>query len=83
MEIQHETIDRDKVRIVQTPQTFKSEILLSAFKQEYNTSFTDEATVVEAAGIPVFLIEGEYNNIKITRPIDLIVAEKLLEESTS
>jgi len=78
----HFTIDRTKVRIIQTPQTFRSEILLDAFKQEYNSSFTDEATVVEAAGKPVFLIDGEYNNLKITRPIDLFIAEKLLEEIT-
>lgn len=78
----HYTIDRNKIRIVQTPQTFQSDILLQAFKQEYNQSFTDEATVVEAAGTKVFLIEGEYNNLKVTRPLDLFIAEKLLEEAT-
>lgn len=77
----HYTIDRNKIRIIQTPQTFHSEILLPAFKQEYHTGFTDEATVVEAAGTPVFLIEGEHNNLKVTRPLDLYIAEKLLEES--
>lgn len=76
----HYTIDRNKIRIIQTPQTFQSEILLLAFKQEYNPAFTDEATVVEAAGNKIFLIEGEYNNLKITRPLDLCIAEKLLEE---
>lgn len=77
----HYTIDRNKIRIVQTPQTFQSDILLEAFKQEYNPAFTDEATVVEAAGNKVFLIEGEYNNLKVTRPLDLCIAEKLLEEA--
>ncbi|MEJ7683507.1 MAG: 2-C-methyl-D-erythritol 4-phosphate cytidylyltransferase [Segetibacter sp.] len=77
----HYTIDRNKVRIIQTPQTFRSEILAEAFKQEYKPAFTDEATVVEAAGKEVFLIEGEYNNFKVTRPIDLCIAEKLLEEA--
>ncbi len=76
----NEIIDRNKVRIIQTPQTFKSEILLPAFNQPYQPSFTDEATVVEAAGNKVFLIEGESNNLKVTRPIDLFIAEKLLEE---
>jgi 2-C-methyl-D-erythritol 4-phosphate cytidylyltransferase len=76
----HCTIDRNKIRIIQTPQTFRSEILLTAFKQEYDAGFTDEATVVEAAGTPVFLIDGEYNNLKVTRPLDLYIAEKLLEE---
>ncbi|MDI9363851.1 MAG: 2-C-methyl-D-erythritol 4-phosphate cytidylyltransferase [Flavobacterium sp.] len=72
--------DRSKVRIVQTPQTFKAAILLPAFQQNYNDAFTDEATVVEASGVKVFLTEGDYANIKITRPIDLLIAQKILEE---
>lgn len=76
----HRSIDRSKVRIIQTPQTFLSSILLPAYQQEFNDSFTDEATVVEASGEKVFLVEGEHSNIKITRPIDLFIAEKLLEE---
>lgn len=75
--------DRNNVRIIQTPQTFKSNLLLAAFKQEYKNSFTDEATVLEAFGEKIFLIEGDYNNLKITRPIDLIIAEKILEERSS
>lgn len=74
-------MDRDKVRMVQTPQTFQSKILLKAFEQEYSSSFTDEASVAEKAGSEIFLIEGEYNNLKITRPIDLIIAEKLMEST--
>ncbi len=73
------TADRNNVRLIQTPQTFKSELLLEAFNQSYKDSFTDEATVVEALGKDVFLIEGDYNNIKITRPLDMILAEKILE----
>ncbi len=72
--------NRNNVRIIQTPQTFRSELLLPAFRQTYQEGFTDEATVVEAYGGKVYLIEGEYNNLKITRPIDLLVAEKLMEE---
>lgn len=79
----HYTIDRNKVKIVQTPQTFQSQILLEAFKQECKPVFTDEATVVEAAGHKVFLIEGEYSNLKVTRPLDLCIAEKLLEQGIS
>ncbi len=75
----NEIIDRNKVRIIQTPQTFKSDILLPAFNQQYQPSFTDEATVVEAAGNKVYLIQGDYDNLKITRPIDLLIAEKILE----
>lgn len=78
----HVVTDRNNVRIIQTPQTFKSTILLPAFMQPYQDAFTDEATVVEASGIPVFLIEGSYNNIKVTRPIDLLTAEKILEEKS-
>lgn len=72
--------DRTKVRIIQTPQTFKSEIIVPAFNQTFNDAFTDEATVVEAFGTSIFLVEGDYNNIKVTRPVDLVIAEKILEE---
>jgi 2-C-methyl-D-erythritol 4-phosphate cytidylyltransferase len=72
--------DRNHIRIIQTPQTFKASIILPAFEQPYSEAFTDEATVVEAFGTPVYLCEGDYNNIKITRPVDLLVAEKILEE---
>ena len=77
------TIDRNTVKIIQTPQTFKSELLLPAFQQDYKENFTDEATVVELYGQPVFLIEGEYTNLKITHPIDLLIAEQLMEASTA
>lgn len=70
--------DRSKVCIVQTPQTFLSSILLPAFTQPFSDTFTDEATVVEADGHEINLVEGEYSNIKITRPVDLLMAEKLL-----
>lgn len=73
----HHVVDRNLVKIIQTPQTFLSSVLLPAFEQPYQASFTDEATVVEAAGHSVRLIEGEYSNLKITRPQDLIVAESL------
>ena len=76
----HHVINRNNVRIIQTPQTFLSKILLPAFQQPYDESFTDEATVVEASGEPVYLLEGDYNNIKITRPVDLVIAEKILSE---
>ena len=76
----HKVVDRNTIRIIQTPQTFRSEIILPAFKAKDNASFTDEATVVEAAGNEVHLIEGEQTNIKITRPVDLIIAEKLMQQ---
>ena len=75
-----EDFDRNKVMLVQTPQTFQSKILLAAFQTDYKDEFTDEATVVEAYGVKISLVEGEENNIKITRQVDLLVAEKILEE---
>ena len=75
----NEVIDRNKVVLVQTPQTFHSRILLPAFEIDYKERFTDEATVVEAYGLKISLLEGEENNLKITRPVDLLIAEKLLE----
>ena len=74
----NEVVDRSRVKLVQTPQTFLSTILLPSFRIDYREEFTDEATVVEAAGHKVQLVEGEINNIKITTPIDLVIAEGLL-----
>lgn len=70
--------DRTRFRIIQTPQTFLSEILADAFRQAHDPLFTDEATVVERSGKPVYLVEGEEQNIKITKPQDLIIAEAFL-----
>ncbi len=79
----HFAEDRQHVRMIQTPQTFLSEIILPAFQQPYNEAFTDEAMVAEAYGKEIFLTEGEYDNIKITRPIDMFIAEKIIEERLS
>lgn len=79
----HSPVDRNTVKLVQTPQTFHSKILLAAFKMEYKEEFTDEATVVEAFGIKVNLIEGEENNIKVTEPDDIFIAEQLIKNSAS
>ena len=75
--------DRSKVMLIQTPQTFHSKILLPAFQIDFKDKFTDEATVVEAYGIKVSLVEGEENNIKITRPLDLLIAERIVESRES
>jgi len=72
-------VDRNLVRVIQTPQTFFSSTLKAAFEQPYNDSFTDEATVAERLGENINLVEGETTNIKITSPMDLLVAEKILE----
>jgi 2-C-methyl-D-erythritol 4-phosphate cytidylyltransferase len=76
----NEPIDRTRLRIIQTPQTFHAKIIKAAFEQQYQVSFTDEASVLERMGEKIYLAEGEESNIKITRPIDLIIAEKILED---
>jgi len=77
------SVDRSRVKLVQTPQTFLSSVLLPAYSQPYQESFTDEASVVEAHGGKVFLVDGEAANIKITTPIDLVVAEHHLKLKVS
>ncbi len=72
-------IDRSSLRMIQTPQTFDVDLLKSAYNTDYKSSFTDDASVVEAYGYNITLIDGEYQNIKITTPEDLIIAEALLK----
>lgn len=72
------TVDRSRYRLVQTPQTFQLPLLLRAYEQPYRDAFTDDASVVEALGYPVTLVEGNRENIKITTPFDLTVAEALI-----
>ena len=79
----HHVVDRTNVMMIQTPQTFNAALLKKAFEQAYQSSFTDEANVLEASGMEVYLIEGEYENIKITRPLDLAIAEYILAKRAS
>ncbi|WP_330221094.1 2-C-methyl-D-erythritol 4-phosphate cytidylyltransferase [Pedobacter riviphilus] len=72
-------LKRDEIYLVQTPQTFSLHILKEAYNQEFNTHFTDDASVVESIGYEINIIEGERGNIKITYPIDLELAELLLK----
>ena len=72
-----ETVDRSKYKIVQTPQCFHTETLKKGYAQDYLSSFTDDASVVENLGVEVCLIEGNKENIKITEPEDLEWAEFL------
>ncbi len=71
-------IDRSKLRIVQTPQVFHAKVIRKAYEQPYSKTFTDDASVVEASGHDICLCEGDYANLKITTPIDIITAEALL-----
>lgn len=72
------TVPRGDYRLVQTPQTFDIQLLKAANRQPYNDGFTDDASVVEAFGIDVTLVEGNRENIKITTPYDLKIAEVLI-----
>ncbi len=79
---QSRPVDRKNFRLVQTPQTFKSSLIREAYQKPYNPLFTDDATIFEAAGNVVHLFEGKAENIKITTPSDLKIAEALLNEKT-
>jgi len=70
-------VKRDNLVLVQTPQVFRYDILETSLKQEYIEAFSDDATVVEHAGFPVHIVEGNPENIKITTPADLRIAEYL------
>ena len=72
------TVPRGDYRLVQTPQTFDIQLLKAANRQPYNDGFTDDASVVEAFGFDVTLVEGNRENIKITTPYDLKIAEVLI-----
>ena len=71
-------VDRTRFCLIQTPQCFRSELLHHAYSQEFRYTFTDDASVVESAGEKIHLIDGNADNLKITTPKDLIVAEALL-----
>lgn len=71
-------IDRSALRMVQTPQVFHAEALRAAYEQPFSTTFTDDASVMEAAGHKVTLVEGERENIKITTPSDMLIAEAII-----
>ncbi len=73
-------VDREAYRLVQTPQVFRAQLLKEAYRQAYQPSFTDDASVVEHMGHTVTLVEGERRNIKITTPTDLALAEYLCRE---
>lgn len=73
-----ETVDRSAYKLVQTPQVFNADLLLKGYEQAYSSAFTDDASVVEAMGVKVTLTPGNRENIKLTTPFDLKVAEALL-----
>ncbi|MEX2230679.1 MAG: 2-C-methyl-D-erythritol 4-phosphate cytidylyltransferase [Cyclobacteriaceae bacterium] len=72
-------VDRSLYRLIQTPQTFAVALIKNAYSIQEDSSLTDDASVAERAGHPVFLFEGSYDNLKITTPEDLIIAQALLK----
>lgn len=73
-----EVVDRNDFRAVQTPQCFRTEILVSAFATATHDRFTDDAAVVEATGRHIALVEGNTQNIKVTTPLDMRLADLLI-----
>ncbi|HIZ84904.1 MAG TPA: 2-C-methyl-D-erythritol 4-phosphate cytidylyltransferase [Candidatus Coprenecus stercoravium] len=75
-------VARDGYRLVQTPQVFHSEVLKNAYRTAFSPEFTDDASVVEKAGVPLHLCPGNRFNIKLTTPEDMALAETLLRAKT-
>lgn len=73
-------VPRSELRIVQTPQVFRAQVLRDAYNQPFSPAFTDDASVVEAAGGRIVLVDGERTNIKLTTPEDMAYAEWILQE---
>lgn len=72
-------VDRSKYCLIQTPQCFRTEIIQRGYKKDYKFTFTDDATVVESLGERIHLVDGHSDNIKITTPRDIIIAEALMK----
>lgn len=73
------SVDRSGYKLVQTPQVFDGELLKRAYEQEFSSAFTDDASVVEAIGAKICLVEGNRENIKITTAMDLAIAEMVMK----
>lgn len=77
----NQAVDRKLYRAVQTPQCFERSVLIQAYKQEYRSDFTDDASVVEHSGHEIFLVDGLSENFKITTPFDLVLANTICKTS--
>jgi 2-C-methyl-D-erythritol 4-phosphate cytidylyltransferase len=73
-------LDRSKVRLIQTPQVFNTDLIKEAYNQDYQPEFTDDAVVVERTGAIINLVEGNRENIKITNPEDLLISNAFLSK---
>lgn len=78
--LNNHSVNRANYYLVQTPQTFQSSLIIDAYKNASNDdNFTDDASVLESSGTPINMLAGDYKNIKITTPEDLVIAEALLK----
>lgn len=75
----NKNVNRDNYYLIQTPQTFKVELIKQAYAAQNHINFTDDASVLEANGLAINLIAGDYKNIKITTPEDMLIAEAFLK----
>lgn len=76
----NKAVDRTEYVSVQTPEVFRISEIKEAYKSDYNDTFTDDASVLEHAGFNINLVEGNKENIKITHPVDIIIAETLIKD---
>jgi 2-C-methyl-D-erythritol 4-phosphate cytidylyltransferase len=72
-------VSRQDIKLIQTPQVFEWKQVQNAYEQEFNPKFTDDATVVEGTGYSINLVAGNPENIKITTPFDMKIAEAVLD----
>jgi 2-C-methyl-D-erythritol 4-phosphate cytidylyltransferase len=75
---QNRHIDRNTVKLVQTPQVFECRLIKEAYQQKYQTGFTDDTSVLESKAHKIYLVEGNGENIKITTQTDLLIAKALI-----
>ena len=75
----NKSVKRNNLKIIQTPQAFRTADIKLAYAARYRKSFTDDASVFEANGNEIELVFGNFRNIKITRPVDLVIAESLID----
>lgn len=78
-----EAVKRTDYKLVQTPQIFKTDTIKQAYNQEFQSYFTDDASVVESMGLPIHMIQGNSENIKLTDPMDLKLAEVFIDQMFS
>jgi len=76
-------VNRDQLCLIQTPQVFRASLIIEAYQLEYDSTFTDDASVIERMGEQINLYDGNPENIKVTRPADMVVANALFESLNS